>query len=215
MRGVRIWQVHVNPGENFTRRYSDLPESSFPCYFEPILADLAKFWWLFHDWPITAPNPHAPDYDDFFDHVTEEIDPWVRQKCAAPGVLLPRFARYVKQNQNSLYGTTTKPDSLAFFEESRLAGERDWERVRHLYEGVFALPWEEAWEERNAIFRKEGSHEGRFLSERLDLLFENEDGAYWEFYAHDSRLIDAVRSHVVEDLGIRYEEIALEGAGSE
>lgn len=212
MRGLRIWQVYRNPGENFTRSYSDLPESSFPCYFEPILADLAKFWWLFYDWPITAPSPDAPDYDDFFDHVTEEFAPWVRQKCAAPGVLLPRFARYIKDNQNSLYGTRTKPAPLSFFVESNLAEERDWERVRHLFEGALALPWEKACEERIAIFRNEGSHEGRFLSDHLDLLFENEDGVYWEFYAHDSCLIDAVRNHVVEDLGVRYEEISLEGA---
>jgi hypothetical protein len=75
---------------------------SFSIVFEPILADLRRFWWDCS--PLDSP---AMQNDKQLAAVWAALDP---ERCIPPDTLLPRFAQYVKDfDWCTFYGFGSDP----------------------------------------------------------------------------------------------------------
>jgi hypothetical protein len=145
---TRMHGLHVKPR---WQPATPAERRSFTAFFRPIFPQLAAFHWIYSD--------RIP-----FAGVDEDFEALVETICAdghiPPDTLLPKFARFVRENWTDLYGFQKRPDVA---------------------------------EVRRQLQRNPTDYE--WMSQNVDLCFFNVDGAWWEIYARDESLLEAVRRH--------------------
>jgi len=120
--------------------------SDFAFFFDPILAPLAQHWWMFDDCPTSTPrDATVDDIDIYEDYVCEELSPWAGKRFAPPGVLLPRFGRFIRDDWITLFGTPSQPNPDRFLSALETVGDEDRlveEHVAILFRNVDGAYWE-------------------------------------------------------------------------
>lgn len=108
VQGIRISParysgVHIGHGGN-VRQPAPAPIpahlSSFEYFFEPILSELARYYWT--TLPLIEPAEEDEDFDAMMALIASE--PYV-----PPGTLLPEFARYMIEDWCDFAGFVTQP----------------------------------------------------------------------------------------------------------
>jgi hypothetical protein len=173
-------------------------------FFEPILNVLADFHWVSDESPVKYVT-----VGDDVEWLGNLID-WVQTKDSVyfqPGMLLPRFAADVEEDWNNLYGFRKQPDAQRFIEELEPLLVQDGQAYGSFVKGggVFDRQGYDKFLEQH------GSASGRYIAQHADLFFRNVDGAWWEMYARDESLIDSVRRHLKDVIGLRLIDQLLEG----
>lgn len=97
-----------------------------------------------------------------------------------PHTLLPRYARNVCSDGLDLFGFAQRPD------------EREFR----------AKLWKKRW----LLFAVRNRE---WLGEACDVCIFNIDGAYWDFFAKDPRLLDRLRAHLAAMPAVTAEDILL------
>jgi len=108
MRGLVIHPIRRQP--------NPVPEGHHPFgfFFQPILPALDRFYWVSHNSPI-----QYVDVGEETRSIGELVKfDWTQDLVLfQPGTLLPKYAVYVKEDWNTLYGFLQKPDPQRFMKE--------------------------------------------------------------------------------------------------
>lgn len=165
-----------------------LPEgvSSFALFFKPVLPSLADFTW------IVIPSWGLPLCDNFFfdPDCEREVNNLPEDHGLIPAnTLLPKFARYIKDDRLDLYGFREPIKDSAPF-------------LRGFWEACSDVNAE------YADFRK-STPQARYLAATVDIYIRNVEAAYWTVYARDEQLLDSISRYVSGIPGVTCFEISL------
>ena len=185
MRGLRLQRVQRVRVE--TR--ADAAVATFAQLFEPVLPRLGSYHWLFRsDLPFQW-HPEDAEYEAALASLGDIVE---------PGVLLPRFARYVREDWADMFGFLAPPPSRdAFLVGLEAAVSRDHAEYRALREpdGI-TVANAARYYQRLATYRTTHlSTEASYLAARVDVCFYNVDGAFWEAFSADNSFLDAIEHH--------------------
>lgn len=174
--------------DEFREADSLLPEgvSSFAFFFKPVLPSLADFTWIVDPvdgLPLSEGFCFDSDCEREFDNLPED------HGLIPANTLLPKFARYIKDDWLDLYGFREPiKDSTPFLRE-----------------------FSEACREVNAEYAdfRKSTPEAQYLAATVDIYIRNVDGSYWTVYARDEQLLDSISRYASGIPGVTCFEISL------